>query len=91
MSPTSNYYDWAFAAISNMLTSNTGIFVGLGQNLFRALATIMLAWFGVKTALSAGDHWGGIHLSRFASFVTYHQFRVCDDQLLRHTHPRFRY
>ena len=41
----------------------------MGQNLFRALATIMLAWFGIKTALSSGDHWGGIHMSQFASLV----------------------
>ena len=41
----------------------------MGQNLFRGLATIMLAWFGIKTALSSGDHWGGIHMSQFASLV----------------------
>ena len=41
----------------------------MGQNLFRGLATIMIAWFGIKTALSSGEHWGGIHMSQFASLV----------------------
>jgi hypothetical protein len=69
MPPTANYYDWAFKAITDMLTANLGLFVGLGQNLFRALATIMLAWFGIKTALGAGELYAGMHFSRFASLV----------------------
>jgi len=69
MFSTTNYYDWAFQAIGNLLNANTAVFVTMGQNLFRALATIMLAWFGIKAALSAGEHWGGIHFSSFASLV----------------------
>ena len=69
MFTTPNYFNWAFQAISDLLNANTAVFVGMGQNLFRALATIMLAWFGIKTALSSGDHWGGIHMSQFASLV----------------------
>src|SRR5712692_210761 len=69
MPPSANYYDWAFKAITDMLTANVGLFVGLGQNLFRALATIMLAWFGIKTALGAGELYAGMHFSRFASLV----------------------
>ena len=69
MFTTPNYFNWAFQAISNLLNANTAVFVSMGQNLFRALATIMLAWFGIKTALSSGDHWGGIHMSQFASLV----------------------
>ncbi len=69
MFSTSNYFDWALQAITSLLTANTTVFVIMGQNLFRGFATIMLAWFGIKTALGAGDQWGGIHMSRFASLV----------------------
>jgi type IV secretory pathway VirB6-like protein len=69
MFSTPNYFNWAFQAITNLLNANTSLFVSMGQNLFRALATIMIAWFGIKTALSSGDHWGGIHMSQFASLV----------------------
>jgi TrbL/VirB6 plasmid conjugal transfer protein len=69
MSPGPNYYDWAFKAITDMLTANTGIFVGMGANLFRAFATIMLAWFGVKIALGAGEFYAGMQFSKFASLV----------------------
>lgn len=69
MPPGANYYDWAFKAITDMLTANTGIFVGMGENLFRALATIMLAWFGIKIALGAGEFYAGMQFSKFASLV----------------------
>ncbi len=69
MFSTPNFFNWAFQAITNLLNANTSVFVSMGQNLFRALATIMIAWFGIKTALSSGDHWGGIHMSQFASLV----------------------
>ena len=69
MFSTPNYYDWTFQAITTLLNANTTVFVSMGQNLFRAFATIMLAWFGIKTALSAGEHWGGIHFSSFANLV----------------------
>lgn len=64
-----NYYDWAFQAINNMLNSNIGMFASMGLHLFVGLATIMLAWFGIKTALQAGDFLAGMHFSRFASLV----------------------
>ena len=69
MFSTPNYFNWAFQAITELLNANTSVFVTMGQNLFRAFATIMLAWFGIKTALSAGEHWGGMHFSSFASLV----------------------
>lgn len=69
MFSTPNYFNWAFTAITNMLTTNTGIFVTMGRDLFLGLATIMLAWFGTKTALEAGDFLAGMHFSKFASLV----------------------
>ena len=65
----SNYYTWVFTAITNLLTANTGLFVHMGENMFRALATIMLAWFGIKIALGAGEFYAGMQFSRFASLV----------------------
>ena len=86
-----NYYDWAFQAITNLLNANTAVFVSMGQNLFRAFATIMLAWFGIRAAVSAGEHWGGIHFSQFREPCPQHQLRLCDDQLLCHPHSRHRH
>jgi len=65
----SNYYNWAFEAITNMLNANAGLFVAMGQKLFIGFATIMLAWFGIKSALSAGEYLGGIHFGQFAGLV----------------------
>ncbi len=69
MFSTPNYFNWAFQAITNMLTANTGMFVTMGRDLLIGLATIMLVWFGLKTALQAGDFLAGMHFSRFASLV----------------------
>lgn len=64
-----NYYNWAFTAITNMLNADSGLFVAMGQRLFLGFATITLAWFGIKSAFSAGEYLGGIHFSSFASLV----------------------
>jgi TrbL/VirB6 plasmid conjugal transfer protein len=64
-----NYFNWTFQAITAMLNANLGIFAGMGQNMFRALATIMLAWFGIKIALGAGEFYAGMQFSKFASLV----------------------
>jgi hypothetical protein len=69
MFSTPNYFNWAFSAITNLLNTNAGLFVVMGQHLFLGLATIMLAWYGIKTALQAGDFLAGMHFSRFAGLV----------------------
>jgi TrbL/VirB6 plasmid conjugal transfer protein len=69
MFSTPNYFNWAFSAINNLLNTNAGLFVVMGQHLFLGLATIMLAWYGIKTALEAGDFLAGMHFSRFAGLV----------------------
>ena len=40
-----------FQAINTLLTQNLGFFDSMGQNLFRSFATILVAWFGIKSAL----------------------------------------
>ena len=62
-----NFFDAVLQAVSTLVQQNLGIFDGMGQNLFRAFATILVVWYGVKAALAAGEHLGGFH---FANFVT---------------------
>jgi len=61
-----NYLEFIFRAINNLLTQNLGFFDAMGQNLFRAFATILLVWYGVKSALSSAS---GKHLFEFDSFA----------------------
>jgi TrbL/VirB6 plasmid conjugal transfer protein len=62
-----NFFDAVLQAVNALVQQNLGIFDGMGQNLFRALATILVVWYGIKAALAAGEHRGGFH---FANFVT---------------------
>src|ERR1700686_762908 len=48
-----DYLQFIFQAINNLLTENLGFFDAMGQNLFRMFATILVAWYGIKSALSA--------------------------------------
>ena len=50
-----NPFSFLAQAISDLLNSNLGLFESMGLSLFRGLAVILLAWFGVKAALSAID------------------------------------
>jgi hypothetical protein len=58
-------------AVLDLLTRDGDLFLRLGTNLFRGLAVILLAWFGIRTALTSAD--GGAHsvvpLAEFASIV----------------------
>jgi TrbL/VirB6 plasmid conjugal transfer protein len=64
-----NYFNWTFQAITNLLNTNAGLFVGMGTRMYLAFATIMLCWFGIKMALGAGEFYAGMQFSRFASLV----------------------
>ena len=37
-----------FAFLTQLMTEHAGLFVSVGNNMFRGLATIMIAWFGIK-------------------------------------------
>ncbi len=56
-------------ALRTFLGEYSGLFMGLGQNLFRAFATILIVWFGVKAALSSAEHGGGFYFSRFVTLI----------------------
>ena len=41
-----------FAFLSDLMTQHAGLFETLGANMFRGFATILIVWFGLKTALA---------------------------------------
>ena len=62
-----DYLQFIFRAINDLLTQNLGFFDAIGQNLFRSFATILVVWYGVKSALSSA---GGRHLLHFDHFAS---------------------
>jgi len=64
-----DYLQFIFEAINNLLTQNLGFFDAMGQNLFRAFATILVVWFGVKSALSSASGRHMLHFDNFASLL----------------------
>ncbi len=57
------------AFLTNLMTTHAAIFVALGLNLFRALAIILVVWFGVKSALASASGRFGFQLDHFASLL----------------------
>ena len=55
--------------ITQLLNQHVGQFASIGQTMFLSFATIMIVWFGVKSALSANDRAGGFHFGNFAGLV----------------------
>ncbi len=64
-----DFLQFIFQAINNLLTQNLGFFDAMGQNLFRMFATILIAWYGVKSALSAAGGKHPFHFDNFASLL----------------------
>ena len=64
-----NFFDAVLQAVNTLVQQNLGIFDGMGQNLFRAFATILVVWYGVKAALAAGEHRGGFHFANFVALI----------------------
>jgi hypothetical protein len=58
-----------YQAINDLLTQHLGFFDAMGQNLFRMFATILVAWYGVKYALSAASGRHFLHFDSFASLI----------------------
>jgi len=48
---------WAdfFSFLSTLMTGHASMFETLGTNLFRGFSVILLAWFGVKSALASAS------------------------------------
>jgi len=64
-----DFLQFIFQAINTLLTQNLGFFDNMGQNLFRAFATILVVWFGVKSALAAAGGKHPFHFDNFASLL----------------------
>ena len=64
-----DYLQYIFRAITNLLTQNLGFFDAMGQNLFRMFATILVVWYGVKSALSAASGRHFLHFDNFAALL----------------------
>lgn len=58
-----------FAFLGDLMTTHAGLFQALGLNLFRGFALILLAWFGIKSALASASGHQGFHLDKFASLI----------------------
>jgi hypothetical protein len=64
-----DFLQFIFQAINNLLTQNLGFFDAMGQNLFRMFATILVVWYGLKSALSAASGEHSFHFDNFASLL----------------------
>jgi len=64
-----NPFSFLAQAISDLLTSNLGLFESTGLSLFRGLAVILLAWFGIKAALSSAQGGPGFNFAKFTDLV----------------------
>src|SRR5579863_9040921 len=60
-----------FAFLSELMTQHAMLFETVGAHMFRAFATILIVWFGLKSALaSAGAGHGPLfHFDHFASLL----------------------
>ncbi|HVB55495.1 MAG TPA: type IV secretion system protein [Candidatus Acidoferrales bacterium] len=56
-------------AITQLLSSQRSTLEATGLDIFRGLATILIVWFGIKSALSASQGLGGFHFAKFADLV----------------------
>ena len=64
-----NPFSFLAQANSDLLTSNLGLFEAMGLSLFRGFAVILLAWFGVKAALSSAQGGPGFNFAKFADLI----------------------
>lgn len=65
-----NYLNFLSQAINQLLTTKSASIQATGLDIFRGLAVILIAWFGIKSALSAAQgHGGGFHFAKFADLI----------------------
>jgi type IV secretory pathway VirB6-like protein len=60
-----------FAFLTQLMTQHASLFESMGSSMFRGFAIILIAWFGVKSALSAAGGGQGplVHFDNFASLL----------------------
>jgi hypothetical protein len=64
-----DFLQFIFKAINDLLTQNLGFFDAMGQHLFRMFATILVAWYGSKSALAAASGRQPFHFDNFATLL----------------------
>jgi hypothetical protein len=64
-----DFLQFTYQAINNLLSENLGFFDAMGQNLFRMFATILVAWYGIKSALAAASGKHYFHFDDFAGLL----------------------
>src|SRR5580693_9556295 len=64
-----DFLQFMYQAINDLLTQNLGFFDAMGQNLFRMFATILIAWYGIKSALASASGKQSFHFDNFASLL----------------------
>jgi hypothetical protein len=65
-----NPFTFIGQAISALLSTSSGAIQSSGLNMFRGLASILIVWFGVKSALSAASGQGaGFSFAKFADLL----------------------
>jgi len=64
-----DFLQFLYQAINDLLTQNLGFFDAMGQNLFRMFATILIAWYGIKSALASASGKQTFHFDNFASLL----------------------
>jgi hypothetical protein len=57
------------AAILDLLTRDGDLFLTLGTNVFRGLAVILVAWFGIRTALTSAESQVPLRLGQFTTML----------------------
>jgi TrbL/VirB6 plasmid conjugal transfer protein len=57
------------AAVLDLLMRDGDLFLRLGTNLFRGLAIILIAWSGIRTALTSAEGGAGLPLGSFVSLI----------------------
>jgi len=64
-----DFLQFIYQAINDLLTQNLGFFDAMGQNLFRMFATILVAWYGIKSALASASGKNTFQFDNFASLL----------------------
>jgi len=64
-----DFLQFMYQAINDLLTQNLGFFDAMGQNLFRMFATILIVWYGVRSALASASGKQPFHFDDFASLL----------------------
>ena len=57
------------AAILDLLMRDGDLFLRLGTNLFRGIAIILIAWFGIRAALGSAEGGAALPISAFVSLI----------------------